>query len=354
MNQEQAQQNNSSTGLAIRSAIGGALMGLANLVPGISGGTMLVAAGIYKQFINAISEVTTFKFKKQSLITLGIVILAAMFIFATLAAPVKNLVVNHRWVTYAIFIGLTLGGVPVVKKLIQKITTGTYISAAIGFMLMAGIAYFQSQSTHTADHSGFLYMFLAGIVGASAMILPGLSGGYLFLVMGVYVPILTGIATFTSAAKNLDTILLMQVGFETILPVGLGVLVGVAVISNLLKYLLAKYESQTLGLLLGLLVGAVVGLYPFQAGVTPKVGDMLKGQIVIQASPPTGATSNELKLYHKKFETGLAYKKSQKPVKAQDYPQAFFTPNLFQIISALCLIIAGYFATSTIAKLSKD
>ena len=60
-------------------------------------------------------------------------------------------------------------------------------------------------------------------------------------------------------------------------------ILGIAVVSNLLKYLLAKHESKTLGLLLGLLIGAVVGLYPFQAGVKPQVGDVLKGQTLIQA-----------------------------------------------------------------------
>lgn len=108
--------------LAGRGVLGGILMGLANLVPGISGGTMLLAAGIYTDFINAVAEVTTLRFRKRSLVLLASVGLAAGSAIILLAGVVKDLVVDHRWMMYSMFIGLTLGGIPVIWKLIQRST----------------------------------------------------------------------------------------------------------------------------------------------------------------------------------------------------------------------------------------
>jgi len=97
----------STATLVTRSAFGGFLMGLANLVPGISGGTMLLAAGIYPKFIDSLSDVTRCKFRFSSLLTLGCVVLAAGLGILFLAGTLKELVIDHRWVMYSLFIGLT-------------------------------------------------------------------------------------------------------------------------------------------------------------------------------------------------------------------------------------------------------
>ncbi|MDH3583903.1 MAG: DUF368 domain-containing protein, partial [Phycisphaerae bacterium] len=97
--------------LIIRAAAGGSLMGAANLVPGISGGTMLLASGVYPAFIQAVAEVSTFRFRRRSLVLLGTVALAAAVVIILLAGTLRDLVIDHRWVMYSLFIGLTLGGV---------------------------------------------------------------------------------------------------------------------------------------------------------------------------------------------------------------------------------------------------
>ncbi len=107
----------SKTLLIIRSSIGGCLMGLANLVPGISGGTMLLAAGVYPGFISAIAEVTRFRFRIRSLVLLASVVASAALAILLLAGNVKDLVTNYRWLMYSLFIGLTLGGVPLVYRM---------------------------------------------------------------------------------------------------------------------------------------------------------------------------------------------------------------------------------------------
>lgn len=320
--------------LAVRGAIGGVLMGLANLVPGISGGTMLLAAGVYPRFINAIGEITTLKFRKASLLLLGAVIVSALAAIVLLAGPVKDLVVNHRWIMYSLFIGLTLGGVPVVMRLIgPKKTGGVWLGAVCGFVAMAALAYVQMQGGGGAERAGFVMMFVAGVAGASAMILPGVSGGYLLLVLGVYVPILSGISSAKDAAKAGDVTALMEPVLGVVLPVGLGVVVGVVVVSNVLRLLLRKCEKPTLGVLLGLLLGAVVGLWPFQHGVEPEVGSTLKGQTVVVD------------------EAGvLAFGGTGKPVEVDDYPTEVFTPTALQGMSAAGLVLLGFATTLLVDK----
>ncbi|MFN3197754.1 MAG: undecaprenyl phosphate translocase family protein [Bradymonadia bacterium] len=314
--------------LVFRGLVGGLLMGLANLVPGISGGTMLVAAGVYHRFINAIAELTTLKFRKHSIILLGAVGFAAAGAILLLAGPVKDLVVSHRWAMYSLFIGLTLGGVPVVWGMIDKATNGVWIAAAVGCAAMVGLALAQGSNPDAAAQSGFLMMFLAGVVGASAMILPGISGGYMLLLMGVYVPILDGIAALKDGLKAKDMDLVMQVGLDVVLPVGLGVVIGVVVVSNILKRLLERAERPTLGVLLGLLVGAVAGLWPFQQGVAPAVGETFKGKVL------TAETLAKLD-----------------PSK---YPTEYYSPETTQMLGALGLLVGGFLFTALVARLGRD
>ena len=313
--------------LAVRGVVGGVLMGLANLVPGISGGTMLLAAGIYPRFIQAIADVSTFRFRLPSMVVLGSVVIAAAAGILLLAGGIKDLVVNQRWIMYSLFIGLTLGGLPVVWRMARPATPALWGGAVAGFIAMAALALAQQAGAGAAGGGGssFVMMFVAGLAGASAMILPGVSGGYLLLVLGTYVPILSGIDLFKEALSARDLTAAMDPAMSVMLPVGLGVVAGVVGVSNLLKWLLANHEKATLGVLLGLLLGAVVGLWPFQAGVEPTLGEtIIKGQVV------TAENLAEFDL--------------------EDYPVAYFSPTGGQIAGALGLILLGIGVTTLVAR----
>ncbi len=315
-------------------------MGLANLVPGISGGTMLLAAGVYPRFINAIGEVTTLKFRKASLLLLGSVVVSALLAIVLFAGPVKDLVVHHRWIMYSLFIGLTLGGLPVVWRLIGgRPGADVWVAALCGFVAMSALAYFQMNGGGGAERAGLLMMFFAGVAGASAMILPGVSGGYLLLVLGVYVPILSGVSLAKDAAKAGDFNALMDPALNVILPVGVGVVVGVVVVSNVLRLLLRRCEKPTLGVLLGLLLGAVVGLWPFQQiNTQPEVGSVIKGRtITLGSSIPEKAGDP--------VTTTYVYKDTREPVDFEDYPTEVFTPSVVQAGSSVGLIVIGIFVT---------
>lgn len=270
--------------LAARSVLGGVLMGLANLVPGISGGTMLLASGVYPAFIGAITEITTFRFRPRSLLVLVSVGGAAGLAILLLAGVVKGLVVDHRWIMYSLFIGLTLGGLPVVWRMVGKPGRSVWAGAVAGAIGMAVLAWLQiSQAGGGAvGGSGPLALALAGIAGASAMILPGVSGGYLLLVLGQYLPILAAIDRFKDALGAARWAEALEVGLHVGLPVGLGVVAGVVGVSQLLKLLLKRYRDATLGVLLGLLVGAVAGLWPFQRDAEPAVTSQVVAAAAIE------------------------------------------------------------------------
>ena len=327
MNDEHASSTEHNGSLIARGLLGGTLMGLANLVPGISGGTMLLAAGVYPNFINGIAEVTRFKFKPKSLIVLGCVGFAAAAGILLFAGVIKDLVVNHRWVMYSLFIGLTLGGIPVVKKLAgSQNPISFWASSVVGFILMAllGLAQSQGWGQSSGADGGTVLMFIAGLAGASAMILPGLSGGYLLLVLGAYIPILSGIEAVKDGLKGGDFAALTDPILGVVLPVGVGVVLGVVGVSNVLKWALEKYEQSTLGVLLGLLVGAVVGLWPFQQAVEPEIGMVIKGKALTAETIAT--------------------------VDVEDLPTAFFSPEASHIMGALALVGLGIAITYGVSR----
>ena len=244
--------------MAVRASAGGVLMGLANLVPGISGGTMLVATGVYTRFIAAVAEITTFRFRTRSLLLLGFVGGAALVTILLLAGSVKGLVADHRWIMYSLFIGLTLGGVPLVWRMARPGSPALLAGALAGLVAMGLMTF---GPVHGDGGSGWLLLFVAGVAGSSAMILPGVSGAYLLLLLGQYQPILGAIDQVKQG--QFDDAL------GILLPVGAGVVAGIAGVSNLLGWALRRYEQATLGVLLGLLLGSVLGLWPFQHAVEP-------------------------------------------------------------------------------------
>jgi putative membrane protein len=313
----------------LRCVVGGALMGVANLVPGISGGTMLLAAGAYPRFISAVADLSTFKFRRRSLLTVGLVAGSAIVAIGALAAVVLLLIGNHRWVMFSLFIGLTLGGVPVVWSLLKPANSSAWFGFGAGLTAMIALALVQqTPSAGSSDATtAIVLLFLAGALGASAMILPGVSGAYLLLVLGVYLPILEGLKMAASAVRHMDMAALWGPALYILLPVGLGVVVGVAVVSNLLRWLLAHLPKPTFGVLLGLLVGAVAGLWPFRAPARPDPGDLYRGQ----------------------FLTAEMIEK----MGARKWPTESFDPTITQIVLAIGLIAIGFVATSLLAKLGK-
>jgi putative membrane protein len=309
--------------LAVRGAIGGTLMGLANLVPGISGGTMLLAAGVYPAFIRSVADVTTLKLQPRSIVLLGAIAGAAALAILLLAGLMRSLVIEQRWVMYSLFIGLTLGGVPLVWRLARPATPAVYAGAAVAFgaMLVMQLGLGGNDASGPASTT---LLVASGLAGASAMILPGVSGGYLLLLLGQYEVILAAIDLLKRGLLGGPDFALVSESLGVVIPVGIGVGIGVVGVSNLLRWLLARFEKPTLGALLGLLLGAVVGLWPFQEPVPPQAGDVVQGVVV---------------------RTEMIAE-----IDLEDWRVVGFQPSPGQSASALGLIGLGITATALVAR----
>lgn len=313
----------------VRCGIGGVFMGLANLVPGISGGTMLVAVGIYELFIDAVSDLSRLRFRARSVLIVAAVVAGAGLAIALLAGAISSLLVSHRWAMYALFIGLTLGGVPIVWKITRPMKTSSWAGLALGAGAMVALGLAQANSSSgSAGSTGWVMLSIAGVAGASAMILPGVSGAYLLLLLGQYRPILDAIHATKEAVQAGDLSAAMaQAGI--LVPVGVGVVVGIAGVANILRWLLDYHEKTTLGVLIGLLIGAPAGLYPFRHGVVPQAGEVFRGAVL------TSEQAGEL---------------ADKP---KDWPEQAFTPTAGQIAGALGMVAVGIGITSGIALIGR-
>jgi putative membrane protein len=312
--------------LAVRAAVGGVLMGLANLVPGVSGGTMLLAAGVYEAFVGSVAQLSTLRLRLRPILVLGIIAGSAAVAIFALAGPTKDLVVHQRWIMYSLFIGLTLGGVPLVWRMARPGTPALAVGALVGFAGMIALALSEGAGTAGGDGPQTGRLLVAGVAGASAMVLPGISGGYLLLLLGQYVPILSALEDLRLAlgASGGPDLELLTSALAVVIPVGVGVVLGIVSVSNLVRWLL-RARQATLGLLLGLLFGAVVGLWPFQEGVPPAVGDTFKGRTLDAAAVAE--------------------------IEPEDYPLTRFAPTPGQAVGSLALIGVGLLATLAIDRI---
>ena len=213
----------------------GFLMGLANLIPGVSGGTIALLGGLYERFVGSISMLTALKIRREEilfLIELVIGIVTGIFGFSALIDLSLSTVPS---LMYGIFSGLVIGGIPVVFKRIEKLGISALLSMAVGASVVILISLLSPSAggVSLTDH------------GASAMVLPGLSGAFILLVMGEY-------ARAISAIKSFDLVIIAFIG--------VGVILGVLFVSRLLRYLMKKFRSETFAFLLGLMIGSIPDL----------------------------------------------------------------------------------------------
>jgi putative membrane protein len=245
---------------AVRTAIGGALMGIANIIPGVSGGTMILATGLYENFVEAVADITSLRWRLRSwrfVITLGC---AAVVAIGASVFPIRWGLDHIHHLMFGLFIGLTLGGVPLLWREMRPVRASGIAATVAGVALMAFIAF---ALTRTPLPETWLTFLVAGFIASAAMVLPGISGSYLLLIFGLYSPLTTAIKEFIEALRSVDVGAAVSIGLRVIFPIGIGVLLGIGGLTNVLRALLKRYHQATLGFLLGLLLGSVLGLYPF-------------------------------------------------------------------------------------------
>ena len=240
----------------------GFAMGVADLVPGVSGGTVAFIAGIYDPLLNSLSALSGEGFKALTrgkfgeawkaingpfLLALVLGIGAAI---ASLASPLHWLLEHEPTLLRAFFVGLVATSVPLMAKHVKGWELDTWVWAAIGCAVAGFITSLPPlvQSDHPALLMG------AGALAICAMLLPGISGSFLLLILGAYAPVLL-------AVKTLDV--------PKIAAFGTGAVLGLLTFSRALKWLLAVHRRQALSVLTGFLVGSLQALWPWKAQVRP-------------------------------------------------------------------------------------
>ena len=244
----------------------GFLMGSADIVPGVSGGTMALILGIYERLLNAIKSVdvaflkNVFTFKwKIALQQLHTLFLIALFfgIFSALAfftkvVPLQVYMFTHPEIVYGLFFGLIVGSIYILIKTLDgfSVKEGGFLLVGIAF----GLWIINLVPADTPENPFFV--FASGAIAICAMILPGISGSYLLLIMRKYDYLLYQIGLI-GTDRTVEGILCL-------LPFMLGAAVGLAAFSRFLSWLLGRFHSQTISVLIGFLIGSLFVIWPFQ------------------------------------------------------------------------------------------
>ena len=249
----------------------GAVIGIANVIPGVSGGTMAVSMGIYNKLISSVSHLFS-QFKKSIRTLLPILIGCAIGIVCFTYA-IKYLLTNQPLPTCLTFLGLILGGVPVLiremktgirKSRRRRLTAMNVLAFLVMFLLAAALPFLKESTdtltTLTATPGTMIVLFFMGIIAAATMVIPGVSGSMILMILGYYYGVINSITGFMDALKagNWNALL----GEAAILiPFGIGCVLGIFLIAKLIEYLFERHTVSTYAAILGLILSSPFGIF---------------------------------------------------------------------------------------------
>lgn len=241
----------------------GAVIGIANIIPGVSGGTMAVSMGIYDKLIHCITHLFK-EFKKSILFLLPILLGAAAALVAS-AFGLEYLFGNYPVPTNLLFIGLILGGLPAMCKKVKgnKVKAGHVISFLIFFALVAGLALLGEKEGAAADLSfnllNVIKLFFVGMIASATMVIPGVSGSMILLLIGYYHPIIETISSFIRALAAFDINGILN-GMAVLVPAGIGIIVGIFAIAKLIEIIFQKFPMYAFWAIIGLIVASPIAV----------------------------------------------------------------------------------------------
>ena len=238
------------------SMLKGAAIGVAMIIPGVSGGTIAVLFNIYENLINAISNLK--KDFKNSFLYLLPIVLGMVLAFAAMYFPLKLALKHFPVQTISLFSGLMLGSIPMLFK--QSLDNGfkkvDFIAGLITFVLVIGICFIPNMGNVDLSINmpkyGYVLLFLIGILGSCALVIPGISGSMLLLIFGYYEPILDTISELTNNFTH---------SLAVLASVGLGIVFGFVVVAKLMNYLLTKYKRITYWAIVGFVIGSIPAIF---------------------------------------------------------------------------------------------
>ena len=244
-------------------------MGAADVVPGVSGGTIAFISGIYEELITSINNVNLSLFKTlrtegfkafwnkvNGNFLLALLIGIAISVLS-LAKFISWLLENQPIPLWSFFFGLVLASIFLVGKEIKKWTPGTILILILG----AAIAYYVTTLPPSENIDSLPYLFFSGALAICAMILPGISGAFILVLLGSY-------KTILDAVHERD--------LKVVITVGLGAIFGLLSFAKLLKWMFTHYKNLTLALLTGFIAGSLNKIWPWKETLESKLfGDKL-------------------------------------------------------------------------------
>ena len=241
----------------IFTALKGAAMGAANVIPGVSGGTIAFITGIYERLINAIKscDITAvrllcgLKFRQLAEHTdlrfLVAIAAGALLSVVSLAKLLEYFFVNYPILIWAFFFGLVVASIWGVGKMVTAWGIGSAAAVLVGIAIAVGVLLLP----HSEGNSNSLYLFFCGVAAISSMIIPGVSGSFVLLIMGNYMLVL-------GAVGNLD--------LGVLAPFAAGCFIGLIALSHLLSWIFSRYHDIAVGLITGFIVGSLVLIWPWK------------------------------------------------------------------------------------------
>ena len=243
----------------IKNLIKGAIIGIANIIPGVSGGTMAVSMGIYDKLIHCITHL--FSELKKNIAFLLPILLGAVIGVVGLSFVIEYLFDVAPLETNLLFIGLILGGLPAMWNRVKgnSIKVPHIVAFVAFFALVVGLAAMgNAEGADVVIEPGFsngIMLFIVGVIAAATMIIPGVSGSMILLIMGYYNPIVTEINTFIRALLAFDIAALWR-GVLIFMPFGLGVVAGIFGIAKLVEIVFEKFPLIAFWAIIGLIASS--------------------------------------------------------------------------------------------------
>ncbi len=256
----------------------GMLIGVANIIPGVSGGTLMITLGLYEEIINLISHF--FENIKKSLkliIPIGIGMILSILL---LSKVISFCLDKYPFPTTFFFIGLILGGIPLLWKRAsgakRKISNWAVFGITFGIILLFTFTksgdYFVSFDN--LDIYGYIKLFVIGIISAATMVIPGISGSFVLMLLGYYEPIVNTI-------KDLTNMELLGKNLLILAPFGIGIVVGIVLVAKLIEYLLKNYPVKTYYGVLGFVLASIISIIIPILNVNPSILEIVISIVLV-------------------------------------------------------------------------
>lgn len=246
----------------------GFAMGAANVIPGVSGGTIAFITGIYERLINALKSLDLQAIrmlckldfgnfaKKIDLAFLASLILGALASVLTLAKLLKEAYATSPVMVNAFFFGLILASIFSVGRMVKNWRASQIVALLLGVAIAVSLAFLSP----AGENRNVVYLGLCGVAGMCSMIIPGISGSFILLLMGNYRLIML------DAVDNLRQLKLSE-SLPILIPVGLGAVIGLVALSHILSWLFKKYHDTAVSLITGFVAGSLVVIWPWKIPV---------------------------------------------------------------------------------------